>query len=226
MHDTSDITETRHLISIFLKLSSLSQSVEPRSETKWLTRAIRESIRLIPFLKGVNMSDYAQLLSDLEPFSGKEASFSELLNELAVQTKDKKDLTPVTEGDQVVPSAQVITADEVLDAEEVFPLPKWHVRDVISAIAIPLEKVGQYADKQGRRECVFLSPYRLLSQSALLVKSRIVLLFVLTHWHNPYCNPPWSPPISSPKTPQLRFGPILCTSCGLRTATANSIYAT
>ncbi|OCB90035.1 hypothetical protein A7U60_g2798 [Sanghuangporus baumii] len=181
-HSELEIMGRRHLISAFLKLSSLSEMVEPKAEGKWLTRAIRESIRLLPSCKDVNVLNYARLISDAEEFASHDASFTGLSTELSAQIESKEDPPVMTEVDKDTSISSVITMDEDTKSEDALPLLRWHVRDVISAIAVPLERIGMYAEKHGRPDIALRSYTAACDMLKSILATRKLEDVTLAYW--------------------------------------------
>ncbi|EJC99249.1 uncharacterized protein FOMMEDRAFT_170568 [Fomitiporia mediterranea MF3/22] len=154
--DPSVVTERRLLISILLKLTSLSESCQIGSEGKWLAQAIRETFALFPFCETIHKNAFIEVAADFETLSKYEPSFSGLASEVDRQYKILPD-QPLesNSAERNSDTGPDISEDEIISQNDglAVPLPRrWALMDVSSAISSTFEHTGRYAEKHGENQ--------------------------------------------------------------------------
>ncbi|KAL5485383.1 hypothetical protein ACEPAI_8025 [Sanghuangporus weigelae] len=143
--DSHELVERRLLISVFSKLTSLSEKFEPTAGGKWLSSAVREMIPLLP----VRQDLWEEVYGIIEQFATVEPSFSDVSSYL--QSHSNLPTGPANSqhtGENSTTDLEV-SDYEIIPDDEYLSLPFWCASDVPSAIAIPLKYIGIFAEKHG-----------------------------------------------------------------------------
>lgn len=137
--------EKRYLISVLMKLSSLSEKYDPGAEVRWLSFAIRELIQLLPLCQGLHDEVYGFIVN-AERLLALSSSFSDvpprLNGNLSTLSGSRE---PGATGDGTKHDL-TISENELASEDEFLSPPLWYLPDIPSAFALVLRCIADLAE--------------------------------------------------------------------------------
>ena len=140
--------ERLYLISVLMKLNGLSGKHEPTAEDKWMLLAIHETTPLLPLCHGLPKEVF-------EIFSGLErlVTAGSTSTGIAQPRKENPAAPPVSTKSEPFEEDSshnlAIPEDEVSGEDDFLSLPTWCLRDIPSAIALPLKAFADVMEEHG-----------------------------------------------------------------------------